>query len=154
MLETAILLPLLIGLLAGLIYVGRLGVTALTLGAKNRDCAHRIALAGCRSIPTECAASPTESPRSSAEAESERHLRESLAHTEASGPTNDAVSALLSDLFGSSTRVESVDELERPRMLGGGKVAVARGLSMPCAPTPNPPNDVAQATFDGVRGTE
>ncbi len=154
MLETAALLPLLIGLLAGLVYIGRLSTTALALGAKNRSCAHRIALDGCRAIPPECVATPSERGRSAEELASERRLEETLAETEASGPTNDAVSTLLGSLFGASTSVESVAEVERPETLKGGKVAVERRFEMPCAPVPTKPEDVARATLERLAGSE
>lgn len=153
MLEGVLLLPVLLGLLAGLIYLGRLGRTALELGARNRSCAHRIALDGCRTIPPECRAVRSESARSPEEAESERKLRETLVTTEASGPTNDAVGALLGALFGSSTTVTLTEEVRRPRPQGGDSRELSHTFPMPCAPVPEKPEDVARSTLEHIAGS-
>lgn len=163
--EAAIMLPLLIIVFAGVLYVEKLVSGAQRATSTARSCAWRVAASGCGEVPPEC-------PDDAGEGEPKTQSRLDQAGVPSSidlagiareegaeddDRTNNVLSEIgsrLNDLLLDRYEAHVEEEFQKSKILGGEKVTIDKSFSLPCNSKPSSAEGVADALFENFSPPE
>lgn len=133
-LEVTAFLPILVALLGGTLYIGRLSTQKFEALSAVRRCAWTIALAGCKAVPPECSSLASTDNQSGSQ--STDALRTGLQSERVAAALPDsarsALDSAMEGMFAERVSAREARKVKRPRLLGGGTVNVGASYTLPC----------------------
>lgn len=157
--ETAVLLPFFVIVLAGLVYLGRKKLAEHDALATVRRCAWAFSKGACRTPPPRCPPELFEPERAPADQELIGSVNEARAAAGAStgeggfaGAVRRRVDGLVELVLGESVRVEQRLEVAVPPPLPGSTRIASARYYLPCNLAPTSPGRIAGELWDALRG--
>lgn len=131
-LESILVLPVLLILLSGVLFVARTAFAQLELRAQVRACAWQLSLSGCKELPASCASSLFK--RDSAHPElSSSSLLQASQPSSTSSFLSSQFQRVWQELFSHKVTSQAKQSIHRPKLLGGQTITVESYLTLPCS---------------------
>lgn len=131
-LESILVLPILLILLSGILFVTRTAFAHLELRAQVRACAWQLSLSGCKELPASCTSSLFE--RDSAHPElSSTSLLQASQPSSTSSFLSSQFQRAWQELFSHRVTSQAKQSSHRPKLLGGQTITIESHLTLPCS---------------------
>lgn len=131
-LESLLVLPVLLILLSGILFVARMAFSHLELRAQVRTCAWQLSLSGCKELPPSCSSSLFERDSAHPELNSSSLLQTSRPSS-ASSFLSSQFHHAWQELFSRRVSSQAKQFINRPKLLGGKTVTIESHLTLPCS---------------------